>query len=180
MTGNEFDGEVVETRENFLQSVVDGFDLFGLPDPLDGLPEILQKTIHGTRSVIHGDLNLENVLIGPGGMPWLIDFAETREGHTLYDFAQLNMEVIAHVISRKLSSAEEFKQQLMAENVPIISEIDEVTPQFFFDPNNEDEYRLAKILTCIGALKFRNLQPKAKHFLYLTAAYLTHMMNLER
>ena len=58
-------------------------------DPSTSVP------VMSPRSIIHGDLNLENVLIGPGGMVWLIDFATTREGHPLMDFAHLEAEIIA-------------------------------------------------------------------------------------
>ena len=69
----------------------------GLPDPLYRLPGLLKESISGTQSTIHGDLNLENILVGLGGFVWLIDFASTRDGHTLFDFAHLGAELIAHV-----------------------------------------------------------------------------------
>ena len=40
-------------------------------------------------SKIHGDLHLGNILIGPAGDAWLIDFEWTRLGHTLLDWAGL-------------------------------------------------------------------------------------------
>ena len=67
-------------------------------------PPRWEKTITGTRSVIHGDLNLENVLVGPGSLVWLIDFAQTREGHPLFDFAHLESELIAHVLAVRAGS----------------------------------------------------------------------------
>ncbi|MBT3396807.1 MAG: phosphotransferase, partial [Alphaproteobacteria bacterium] len=76
-------GRVIATRNELLCSYVAGFDLFGLPDPLEKLPKLLGETIRGTQSIIHGDLNLENILVGPGEFVWLIDFATTREGHPL-------------------------------------------------------------------------------------------------
>ena len=79
-------GRVKASRLDILRAYTGGFDLLGLPDPLEKLPVLLDETLHGTRSIIHGDLNLENVLIGPGGMVWMIDFATTREGHPLDGF----------------------------------------------------------------------------------------------
>ena len=45
-----------------LRGWTENFDRFGLPDPLENLAAVLDETLAGTRSVIHGDLNLENVL----------------------------------------------------------------------------------------------------------------------
>lgn len=45
------------------------------------------------ESIIHGDLNCNNVLIDDGGNPWLIDFAHTGPGHYLRDLAKLEAEV---------------------------------------------------------------------------------------
>ncbi len=80
-------GRVVATRQTMLAELTAGLDLAGLPDPLLRLPAVLEESIQGSQSTIHGDLNLENVLVGPGGFVWLIDFATTRDGHTLFDFA---------------------------------------------------------------------------------------------
>lgn len=39
---------------------------------------------------------------------WLIDFARTREGHTLFDFAHLGAEIVAHVLAVRADSAADF------------------------------------------------------------------------
>jgi hypothetical protein len=95
-----------------LQETVSDFDLLGLPDPLPSLPGILKESLSGTQSTIHGDLNLENVLVGLGGYVWLIDFAMTRDGHTLFDFAHLGAELIAQVIAPQVSSPADFLRAL--------------------------------------------------------------------
>ncbi|MBN2548260.1 MAG: phosphotransferase, partial [Anaerolineales bacterium] len=105
-------GRVVETRLSLLRRMTESYDRLGLADPLERLPALLNKTISGSQSTIHGDLNLENVLLGPGGLVWLIDFAQTREGHTLFDFAHLEAEVIAHVIAMQTGGAGEFLDDL--------------------------------------------------------------------
>ena len=82
-------GQVTATRLSLLRESTAGMALFGLPDPLLRLPAWLDETINGSQSIIHGYLNLENILLGPGGLVWLIDFARTRLGHPLVDFAHL-------------------------------------------------------------------------------------------
>jgi hypothetical protein len=168
----EFIGEVITTREEFLQTIATEFDLLGLSNPLEELPTLLNQTITGSRSIIHGDLNLENILIGPGEIIWLIDFAETREGHTLFDFAHLYTEVIAHLLSTENSSPGEYLEKLASGHLDLLNALEENASLFLFNPGQVWEFKLAAAISCLGALKYANLDVHAKQLLYLTAAYL--------
>ena len=95
---------VVSTRMDLLRGWTVNSTALACPTHSTALPPSLDETIAGTRSVIHGDLNLENVLVGPGSLVWLIDFAQTREGHPLFDFAHLESELIAHVLAVRAGS----------------------------------------------------------------------------
>lgn len=161
---------VVATRHTLLRELVQGLERFGLPDPLDHLPELLREQLFGTRSTIHGDLNLENVLIGPGDLVWLIDFAQTREGHTLADFAHLEAELIAHVLAPQLPSPEAYLALRRAGTHPFLVTVRHLAARCLFNPEEPREYDLALYLTCLGALKYANLDAHARHLLYLTAA----------
>jgi hypothetical protein len=172
-------GKVVATRLSLLSNFVEGCDLLGLPDPLCHLQVLLSETMHASQSIIHGDLNLENILVGPGGMLWLIDFAQTREGHALFDFAHLEAEIIGHIIAPKVDNPAEYLQILRGkgasqfqELMSILAALQEIASRCLFNPSEPIEYQNALILSCIGALKFNNLDPHAKHLLYLTAAEL--------
>ena len=175
-------GRVVATRQTLLRSFVSGFDLLGLPDPLPCLPGLLEETISGSQSIIHGDLNLENVLVGPGGLVWLIDFAQTREGHPLYDFAHLEAEIIAHVIAPRLSSPQEYLSILNNSSdtfdtlQSLTSAIQSIAGRCLFNPSQPREYQLALYAACLGALKFTNLPSFSRHLLYLTAAHLVQFL----
>jgi hypothetical protein len=171
-------GRVVETRQTLLRSYVDGFARHGLPDPLTKLGGFLEESVTGTRSTIHGDLNLENVLVGPGDFVWLIDFAETGDGHPLADFAHLDAEIIAHVIAPKTASAEGYLAALqgkppraLAPYYALRDKVYEIASRCLFDPAQPREYHLASYLSCLGALKYPNLKAHQKHLLYLTAAH---------
>lgn len=195
---NRMSGRVIATREDMLRSYVSGFDLFGLPDPLQAYPLLLEETVVGTRSIIHGDLNLENVLVGPGDLVWLIDFATTREGHPLADFAHLEAEIIAHVIAARVPptlyqavlAERDVDGQLQGEGgknqenriaglpndvratIQLRDTMFEIATKCLSNPSHPREYHLALILSCLGALKYRNLEQNQKHLLYLTAASL--------
>ncbi len=154
-------------------------DLLGLPDPLPCIPALLSETTHASQSIIHGDLNLENILVGPGGMLWLIDFAQTREGHTLFDFAHLEAEIIGHIIAPQIDNPADYLAILRGtglsqhqELASLLEALHEIASRCLFNPSQRREYRIALTLTCLGALKFNNLSPYAKQLLYLTAAEL--------
>jgi hypothetical protein len=183
---------IVATRETLLRDYVTGFDLFGLPDPLLKLAALLDERVMGTQSTIHGDLNLENVLVGPGGFVWLIDFAQTRDGHPLFDFAHLEAEIIAHIIAPQVSSEQwaVISKQLFANGEPqpafrnqkssisnlqsLISTLHAIASRCLFNPAHPREYQLALYMACLGSLKYTNLDAHQKHLLYLTAAQLAN------
>jgi Ternary complex associated domain 9 len=162
----------VADRAMLLREYVAGFDLLGLQDPLPKLQAWLDESIRGSQSTIHGDLNLENVLVGPGAFVWLIDFAQTRDGHVLYDFAHLEAQVIAHVIARQVNTPDDYLQLLRANDHPLLVALHDIAASCLTNPAQPREYTLALCLACAGGLKFNNLQPFPKHLLYLTAAYL--------
>jgi len=180
-------GRVVATRDTLLRDYVKGFDLLGLPDPLQRLPLLLNELVSGTQSTIHGDLNLENMLVGPGDFIWLIDFATTRDGHPLFDFAHLEAELIAHVIAPQIDSPQAFLEllekgdmSLNPELYALLAAVREIASRCLFNPSQPGEYHRAALLASLGALKYANLEPYQKHLLYLNAAYICAANNLLR
>jgi len=176
-------GRVIATRESSLRAFVADFDTHNLPDPLEILPRILDETVIGSRSTIHGDLNLENILVGPGDFVWLIDFAETRDGHPLADFAHLEAEIISHVIAPQIDSGT-YLELLQASNnqsqtpnlQSLLATLHTLASRCMVDPAQSREYHLALFMACLGALKYKNLDHHQKHLLYLTSAYLAQTL----
>ncbi|MHB2015961.1 MAG: CRISPR-associated ring nuclease [Candidatus Xenobia bacterium] len=70
---------------------------------LDGFwDECLGETVE--VGVIHGDLNLENVMLDRDAHGiWLIDFANTCEGPLLYDYVKMEVETWTHVVAKTLA-----------------------------------------------------------------------------
>jgi hypothetical protein len=129
-------------------------------------------------------------MIGPGGIIWLIDFATTREGHPLMDFAHLEAEIIAHIIASQITDAQEYLELLenlnerehdfLSENdpfntghLPLLHTIHRIAFTCLANPSQPREYWLALFISCLGALKYRNLNSTQKYFLFLTAAFLS-------
>lgn len=66
-----------------------------VPNPLSNYENELERLVNGLISRIHGDLHLGNVMIGPHNSAFLIDFAKAREGHTLFDWASLEISILS-------------------------------------------------------------------------------------
>jgi hypothetical protein len=171
-------GRIITTRWTHLREIVSGFEPRDLPDPIVSIPDLLNESVNGTQSTIHGDLNLENVLVGPGDFVWLIDFATTRQGHPLYDFAHLEAEIISHVIAPQIDSITEYLDILEAVDSAgnsglsaLLSATREIAWRCLFNPSQRREYYLASFFACLGGLKYKNLEPLQKHLLYLTASH---------
>lgn len=73
-------------------------EIHALPNPLWMYSDLLERYINGTLSKMHGDLHLGNLLVGPRETPFLIDFAEARSGHSLFDWACLEVSVLAELV----------------------------------------------------------------------------------
>lgn len=108
-------GRVIHTRDDLLrrslQQLEPDFDfqaatipsplpgIDSLPNPILRVNELLERQVAGYLSIIHGDLHAGNVLVGPRGDAWLIDFAWSREGHTLFDWAMLEVSLLVEVVA---------------------------------------------------------------------------------
>jgi hypothetical protein len=170
-------GRITATRATLLNELAAGLDLCGYPDPLTALDARLAERIRGTQSILHGDLNLENILAGPGGTVWLIDFAQTREGHALADFAHLQVEIVAHILAPTLGSPREFFAVLQGNRPPLpafhlLETLEGIAGRCLFNPSEPREYRLALYLSALGALKYSNLDSLQRNFIYLYAAMI--------
>lgn len=69
-----------------------------IPNPLFHYENELERLVNGTISRIHGDLHLGNIMIGPQNSAFLIDFAKAREGHTLFDWASLEISILSDIV----------------------------------------------------------------------------------
>jgi hypothetical protein len=153
------------------------------PNPLQVHPTMLEERVFGTMSTIHGDLNLENILVEPeSGQAWLIDFATARDGHTLHDFMRLERDVFTRLLPEALVQAglglEAIGDLLlklhtvsMAPTGPLpspsqlelrkpfemLAAIRRMAGRCLRDPARWDEYYQGLVLHLLGALKFADL-----------------------
>jgi hypothetical protein len=58
----------------------------------------------------------------------------------------------------------------------LYSSLSEIASHCLHNPSQPREFHLALTLSCLGALKFANLDDQSRYFLYLTASYLGEML----
>jgi hypothetical protein len=69
-----------------------------IPNPISSYEELLDSYINGKLSTIHGDMHLGNVITGPNRSAFLIDFAHTRDGHTVFDWATMEISLLSDLV----------------------------------------------------------------------------------
>ncbi len=174
-----------------------------LPDPITALPGILNQSFDAYVGRLHGDLNLENVLVElESRNAYLIDFARSRQDHVLRDLLQLEMAVITRLLPRALEAG-----QMPAETIfPLYERLDcairhpgrvpppsglekpfamlltirSMAAHYLYMAGNWDEYYYGLILYLIGALKLKDLDelptaPRPKEVAFLGAAAILRL-----
>ncbi len=163
-----------------------GLDLPELPNPLLGALDLLKDYQDVRIALIHGDLNLENIMIDTERKHvGIIDLAEARKDHILHDFLRLETEVMTKLVPQTLHAhrlspiTETFNlYHYLHANVPgacapsgaatapdpalnrelaLLQNIREAARRYLSDDRKMDEYYQGLLLYLVGALKFGNL-----------------------
>jgi hypothetical protein len=100
--------------------------------------------------VVHGDLNLANVLLDGTGNTWLIDYFWTRLGHALQDIAKLENDLKFILVSLEddaaLARAVEWERGLLSQE-DLLGPVPPLPTALAVDP------RLAKAHAAIARLR---------------------------
>lgn len=210
-------GEVVNTRADQLHSLVQplgasltsemllGPDERHYSNPLRTWSTYLNHYRPVRVALIHGDLNLNNILVAPEtGQLWLIDCTEAREDHLLHDYLRLETEVITHCLADSLATHAlpiretvlGFYRQLhcatfaeagwAAPGLPhadlrkgfAILKIIRQSARRHLYADEPAEYYQGLLLYLLGALKFANLGPLAKQTAFWGATAVQGLLTL--
>jgi serine/threonine protein kinase/uncharacterized protein YegL len=196
--GPAITGQVLTTRSELLQNQMrqaggglfqlsdDGLSLSDgrrLPNPLANLPELLRQRQSVKIACIHGDLNMENVLVDAQDQVHLIDFASARPDHVLHDFLRLESAVIISLLPGSLAqegltadtildlyqklhcaafhehpSADiGLEHEVLNKPFRMIMAIRKMARTCFFNQADWREYYQGLVIYLLGALKYRNL-----------------------
>ncbi len=197
-------GRVYATRSELLLSMVRNlepdFDPTGatipslppferLPNPLFHFESLLDSTIYGSVSRIHGDLHLGNILLGPNNSPFLIDFAQARTGHTLFDWACMEISLLndlamktvgqswadaRRVLTRRAAFDGGFEttpDPILDDALSPIEALREIVVITLADPNDWVEYWTALTFCALRAVHWESMPIGSRRLMFLLAAY---------
>ncbi len=176
--------------------------LNSLPNPLLHVNNFLERRVSGYLSIIHGDLHLGNILVGPAGDAWLVDFALTREGHTLFDWAVLEVSLLCTVVGprmpegwdgvwgtiRLLENVNSHNADLVPQSDPVahalspIITLRKVVEVNLARPQQWREYHVALMLVALRGLSWKNSATlDVRRLLFLMAALsVDYVMKAEK
>lgn len=188
-------GVVVKTRQSWLvaqaqKSLPRSIDLrnntipltpeVALPNPIMMLPKLLRKTVDMYIGPIHGDLNLENVLVrfdNYNSDIHLIDFANARQDHLLHDLLCLESGFLVHILPT-----------ILTENTTIAAEVSHFLQLLHQKLSCQDEVTVPKawqklfnVLVTIRSQAQQILTPSADWETYYNclAIYLVSMLDFD-
>ncbi|MCA9982831.1 MAG: tetratricopeptide repeat protein [Anaerolineales bacterium] len=215
-------GQIRATRESFWQAKLTGLidqpldvaritlelasgDLL-LRNPLLVAEEWLQHRQTVFVGPIHGDLNLENILVEPNtGNFNLIDYADARRDHTLHDLLRLETEIITKLLPHEIRQQALMPAETLAgiygglaRLAPVangVTHTDWGCPKswhllvlirrqasvYLAEPEQMTEYYNGLCLYLLGATKFKNLRqapsaPLPEWLAFWGAALTDHLL----
>ncbi|MFN8376206.1 MAG: Clp protease N-terminal domain-containing protein [Anaerolineae bacterium] len=198
-------GKVYKTRSEYLvhaaralepefdltaESIPSGLDAPSkLPNPLFAYEELLDRYMNGSLSKIHGDLHLGNIILGPNENPSLVDFAQTRDGHTIFDWVTLEISLLSDLVmtttGNSWADARKVLQYLIAlnDNAPLpqgdqrlsdafsaIVTVREIARECLADPDDWAEYFAGLALCSLRALSWETMSVGARRLMFLLSA----------
>ncbi|MFN8450671.1 MAG: phosphotransferase [Anaerolineae bacterium] len=162
-----------------------------LPNPILAYDDLLDRYVDGTLSKIHGDLHLGNILVGPNASAFLIDFAMTRNGHTLFDWASLEVSLLTGVVMpvvgddwysvrlvlRYIASL----QKDLPDSVPALNEVmqhvravREIARECLARDDSWSEYYIALTMCALRGYCWDTLSLGSRRLMFLLAALSIH------
>jgi hypothetical protein len=204
-------GRVWKTRDEMLlmalTELVPDFDphaltipgvagISSLPNPLSAYPDLLDRYVNGSLSKIHGDLHLGNILVGHNHSAFLIDFAQTRSGHVLFDWACLEISLLDQIAmpefgddwaaarqaigilaaTRHPSAAAVLPRDQIAPILPIAAVRDVVNDCLTKD-GDWSEYFIAVALCGLRAATWDTMSPRGRRAAFILSAYAVHELS---
>jgi len=183
------------------------FDVSGIEflNPIVYLSELLTSTRRDTayRSIIHGDFNLQNILMDPAPnsiMAWLIDFEKTAPNKpTLLDFQRLETEIVTHLLPRELRENNLPQTEIVklmerlhqstpppVAHIPALDDLYQVfakvrtlAGRYRVNDKHWREYYYGFVIALLGTLKFKNLAPESHAAALITAATVIKLIDRE-
>jgi len=169
---------------------------FALPNPVKFYSPLLDAIVLGSISTIHGDLHLGNILIGPNDSALLIDFARTRDGHAIFDWANLEVSIMSELVVPQIGETWDDVRKLMQylavidnpdleHNIPdnindalkAVAALRQIVAQSLANEDRWHEYSLALAFTALRAMTWETMSDTSRRLMYLVSAFAMYHFN---
>jgi hypothetical protein len=163
------------------------------PNPIIAYEELLDQYVNGSLSKIHGDLHLGNIIVGPNNSASLIDFAHTRDGHTLFDWATLEVSLLSDLIVPVTGDGWDAARtalryvaainarEILPEGDPAVTEaftavlaLREIVEECLATEKNWAEYFIALALCSLRAIMWETMPIGSRRLMFLVAGLAMH------
>lgn len=165
-----------------------------LPNPLHHYDALLDSTVHGSLSRIHGDLHLGNILLGPNNSAFLIDFAQARMGHTLFDWATMEISLLNDLVMKTVGESWADARRVITRLTAFdgsfahkpdpalddafspVESLREIVLLTLANPNDWSEYWTVLAFCALRAVHWETLSYGSRRLMLLLAAYACHLL----
>lgn len=169
-----------------------------IPNPIIAYEDLLDAYVNGSVCTIHGDLHPGNTMIGPNRSAFLIDFEHARDGHTVSDWAMLEVSLMCDYIAPRLPDTSwgglrAFVQQLIHLNgqddllddsqpvlnaLGVIYQIRQIVANCLIVPDVWSEYYVALTFCSLRALGWqKTVSVTGRRLLFLVAGVALHELD---
>ena len=164
-----------------------------LLNPLVAYEALLDRHVNGSLSKIHGDLHLGNILVGPNNSTWLIDFAHTRDGHALFDWATLEISLLGdavmpaagesweaayaiadHIATLNAQLPVEESDPQVSSAISAVAALREIVHECLMTEDDWSEYFIALALCALRAVTFDTMSIGGRRLMFLLSALSIH------
>jgi|GEM_PF-280669 hypothetical protein len=164
-----------------------------LPNPILLYEDMLERYVNGSMSKIHGDMHLGNIIAGPNQSLWLIDFGQTRDGHTLFDWASLEISMLGDGVMPLAGVRWDIARQILAcvaaissrqpmplENISLlsamstVSTIRDIARECLTTPDDWSEYFIAVALCALRAITWKSMPLGGRRLMFLLSGLAIH------
>ena len=164
-----------------------------LPNPLKEYEDLLERYVNGTMSTIHGDLHPGNIMMGPNQSAFLIDFAHTREGHTVFDWANLEISLLSDIVMTQAGDSWDDARSVIAQlalinahatnpglktaytdALTVIQELREIANDCLSARDKWHEYYVALMFCGLRAVTWETMPVASRRLMFLVCALSLH------
>ncbi len=162
----------------------------------NSFPERLDKKFSSYQSIVHGDLNLRNILLDNKNNIWIIDFSETHQGHILKDLVKLEATIKFESFSVRgwdeLKSMLKFEEEILKpkefKQIPqitfslknpwmekiycMIQKIREIANEVTLLEEDTSQYYLALLYFTIQVLRYPQISEFTKRYALFSASLI--------